>query len=75
MQLNFRKTIVDQIDEAVAKAPRTVESVTLTISERAELYRCAGLRFRKMRDFRRPSFRGELRLASGRLVDVLAHGE
>jgi hypothetical protein len=77
MQLNFRKTILDLIDEGVSKSPRTVESVTLTKAERAELYRVgtASGRMHKERRHDRPEFRGWLQIGSGlhsRYIEVLA---
>lgn len=73
MQLNYRKTIVDQIDEALEKADRTVESVTLTKRERAEFYRVAGTRFKSARvGF---GTRGYFLTKSGRWINVLAAGQ
>jgi hypothetical protein len=47
MKLNYRKSIVDQIDEALESTPVAVESISLTRAERHELYRSGHARFLK----------------------------
>jgi hypothetical protein len=78
MQLNYRKTVVDLIDEAIAKAPRAVESITLTKAERAEFYRHCGDRFRRLNSLDasvRGRFLIETGIATGRWIDIKAAGE
>jgi hypothetical protein len=75
MQLNYRKTIVDQIDAAIAASVRKVESVTLTKDERAEFYRTAGSRFYRRAYAGRPSVRGLFQQANGQWIEVIAAGE
>jgi hypothetical protein len=47
MKLNYPKTIIEQIDEAVAAEGRTPDSITLDKAERHELYKLNSGRFTK----------------------------
>lgn len=73
MILNYPKTILQQIDEEIAKSKRNPDSVTLDRSERHDLYRTGTERFFKHRSVRTPALRGYLALLGGRgSVAILA---